>query len=67
MMEVYEAFGDYETMRELTESLIHELALLSRDAQRSGAEAQLNSAKTQACLRCRLVIWRLITRDRLRA
>jgi len=26
MMEVYEAFGDYETMRELTESLIHELA-----------------------------------------
>ncbi|MCC6906600.1 MAG: lysine--tRNA ligase [Phycisphaerales bacterium] len=27
MMEVYEAFGDYETMRELTEGLIHELAV----------------------------------------
>ncbi len=26
MMEVYEAFGDYDTMRELTESIIHELA-----------------------------------------
>lgn len=39
MMEVYEAFGDYETMRELTESLIHELAQstqkLSREPQAS--------------------------------
>ncbi|HRP62174.1 MAG TPA: lysine--tRNA ligase [Phycisphaerales bacterium] len=40
MMEVYEAFGDYETMRELTESLIHELAQstqkLSREPQAVG-------------------------------
>lgn len=37
MMEVYEAFGDYETMRELTESLVHELA---REAHSRAAEAR---------------------------
>ena len=32
MMEVYEAFGDYDTMRELTESLVHELAQTCAEA-----------------------------------
>jgi len=34
-MEVYEAFGDYGTMMELTESLIHEIALSMVDERRA--------------------------------
>ena len=43
MMEVYEAFGDYETMLELTESLVHDLALESA-GERTGAAASDDAA-----------------------
>ena len=43
-MEVYEAFGNYETMLELTESLIHELARARRnDLLEAGSELDLGS------------------------
>ena len=41
MMEVYEAFGDCQTMLELTESLVHELAMMiAARARHEGTEAR---------------------------
>jgi len=42
-MEVYEAFGDYGTMMELTESLLHELAVQGA-AERWGGDAATSAA-----------------------
>jgi lysyl-tRNA synthetase class 2 len=38
-MEVYEAFGNYETMMELTESLLHELAVFVAESGEADARA----------------------------
>ena len=46
-MEVYQAFGDYLTMLELTESLIHELAVAMReDLLAADPDAELGTAES---------------------
>lgn len=46
MMEAYEAFGNYDTMLELTESLVHELAVARReDLLAEGYEGDLGTAE----------------------
>ena len=46
MLEAYEAFGNYETMLELTESLVHELAVATReDLLAEGFEGDLGTAE----------------------
>ena len=46
MMEIYQAFGNYETIMELTESLVHELAVAMReDLIAEGCEDDLGTAE----------------------